>query len=295
MPKIISLILFGLISQLTVAQNPYKNLIKIRFVEDYESYYTGDIRTEIDTTSIERYQHKPAFDPIPENYNQDSLIQIINQELNKYPIETLKLSRLVEIVICDGAYFNDENNEPTRRAAGTYIYGATIGNIIFLDGYDHSLPSTLHHEFSSVLFDQMIDSDSLFYKKYLELESYFKQTTKYIEDSPEFKNGDFKRKGYKYQKNIDNKLVLRGDGYALTAFENDYNSIAAALFNSENAKIANKLLVDKDKDLWDFIPYAKTEQYPIYKKVIMVIDLYNYIDPTFTISYFKNLENQLND
>jgi hypothetical protein len=289
MKKIILLILFGLISQFTVAQNPYKNLITIRFVEDYESHYTGDIRTEIDTTSIDRYTHKPVFDPMMENYNQDSLVQIINQELNKYPIEVLKLSRLVEVVICDGAYFNDENNEPTSRAAGTYIYGATIGNIIFLDGYDHSLPATLHHEFSSVLFKQMIESDSIFYKKYLELELYFKQTTKYIEDSQEFQNGDFKRNGYKIQKNIDNKLVLRGDGYALTAFENDYNSIAAALFNSENAKMANKLLVDKDKDLWDFIPHAKTEQYPIYKKVIMVIDLYNYINPTFTISYFKNL------
>lgn len=292
MSKIISLILFGLISQITFAQGTYKNLIKIRFVDDYESHYSGDIRgRETDTTSIERYDHKPAFDPIPQDYNKDSIFQIISKELDKYPLEVIKLSRLVEIVICDGVYFNDENHEPNIRASGTYIYPPDIGNVIFIDGYSKALPHTLHHEFSSVLFLQVIDYDSLFWPKYLETENYFKKHTNYIEDSPDFQNGGISNsKWWLYPDNTDNKLVLRTDGYALTAFENDYNSIAGVLFAPENGRLTGNMLIENDKDLWEFLELAETEQYPIFDKVMKVINLYNHINPIFTVSYFKELE-----
>jgi hypothetical protein len=158
--------------------------------------------------------------------------------------------------------------------------------VIFLDGYSYGLPKTLHHEFSSVLFNQMFDTDSLFRSIYLETESYFKKSTKYIEDSPNWIDDQ----KFDFPKNTDNKLVLRNDGYALTAFENDYNSIASSLFAPKNVKLIGEQLVENELNFWEFMKIARTEQYPIFYKVTKVINLYTYINPIFKVSYFRTME-----
>ncbi|KXK25625.1 MAG: hypothetical protein UZ12_BCD005001606 [Bacteroidetes bacterium OLB12] len=279
MYKFIALILFSIISKIALAQTAYKQLIEFRFLDKVEAHYVGNL-------SIVGKSHQPAFDPVDENYNRDSIIQIINHELDKYPIDVLKLSQLVEIVICDGVYFNDQNNEPTIRASGTYIYPVESGHVIFLDGYSKGLPKTLHHEFSSVLFNQLLDLDSVFRIKYLEVQSYFKKMTKYIEDNPNWIDD----RKFDFPKNMDNKLVLRNDGYALTAFENDYNSIASSLFAPRNVKSIGEQLVANELNFWEFLKIARTERYPIYNKVNRIINLYSYINPIFGIAYFQKME-----
>lgn len=283
MSKFIALILLSSISQIAIGQVVYKELIKFRFLDKVEAHYVGNLMTTSNPA-------QPAFDPVDEKYNKDSIIQIISKELDKYPFDVLRLSQLVEIIICDGVYFNDQNNQPTIRANGTYIYPVESGHVIFLDGYSYGLPKTLHHEFSSVLFNQMFDTDSLFRKIYLETESYFKKSTKYIEDSPNWID-DHK---FDFPQNTDNKLVLRNDGYALTAFENDYNSIASSLFAPKNVKLIGEQLVENEMDFWEFLKFARTEQYPIFYKVIKIVNLYTYIDPIFSTSYFQKMEDYNN-
>ncbi|MFM7851962.1 MAG: hypothetical protein ACKO96_08595, partial [Flammeovirgaceae bacterium] len=79
-------------------QAQYKGIVKFRFTEEYEAHTVGYYGEGGD---------KPAFDPVPDNLNRDSIKLVISRELDKYPISVLKKSRLGEIVICDGAYFND--------------------------------------------------------------------------------------------------------------------------------------------------------------------------------------------
>lgn len=263
------------------SQSLFQGLIQIRFLNQYEAHYVGKISENIVSS-------QPAFDPLPINYNRDSIMSIIEKELDKYPRDVLELAKLKEIVICDGVYFNDENNEPTRRFSGTYLYWEEPWNVIFLDGMWAGLPGTLHHEFSSVLFSKLFDTDSLFRKKYIEVESYFKKSTNYIEDSPNWIDDQ----KYQFPKNSDNRVVLRNDGYALTSFENDYNSIAASLFAPKNMQLLGLQLVDNQNNLWDFLNEADKKQYPIYDKVIKIIALYNHINPVFTISYFQDIEAQ---
>ncbi|MFM7855865.1 MAG: hypothetical protein ACKO96_29080, partial [Flammeovirgaceae bacterium] len=108
----------------------------------------------------------------------------------------------------------------TSRANGTYMVPVQTGNVIFLDCNFIGLPKTLHHELSSVLFWQIYDDDPTFREKFEGVADYFDSVTTHVVDNPDWKKGDTS-----FPKNTDNTLVLRNDGYALTDFENDYNSI----------------------------------------------------------------------
>lgn len=269
------IILTGAIN-LTWGQAIYNDLVKIRFVQEYESHAVG---------YLDPGSEKPAFDPVPSNYNRDSIITIIKKELDKYPIEVIRKADLRELVICDGVYFNDKNGIPVIKMNGTYILPVETGNVLFLDGNFTGLPKTLHHEFSSLLFLQLCDTDLNFREKYLTAMQYFTSVTSYLVDNPNWERGDFD-----IPRNTDNRLVLRNDGYALTDFENDYNSIASSLFSPNNVQRLGQQLVDNNQKLWDFLNKAKRDGYPIFKKVMIIVDLYNYVDSGLTLGYFESME-----
>jgi hypothetical protein len=263
----------------SIAQTKYKNLVSIRFLDDTEAHSVGYGKDK---------RERPVFDPVPHGYNKDSLQRIIYKELDKYPLSVLQNKvRLGEIVLCDGVWFNDEKNEPTIRFSGTFLGPTRIGNVVFLDVATKSLPRTLHHEISSLLIEEMIASDSAFSEKYRKTEAYFRKVTSYWVDSPAY---DENKPGF--PANVDNKLVLGSNGYAQTDFENDYNTIAESLFASKNALLYGSLLVEPKGEFWEFLSRAKSREYPVYEKVMMMVDLYGIVDPVFTLEYFKRVSQE---
>jgi hypothetical protein len=51
MSKFIVLILFSIISEITIAQVNYKELIKFRFLDKVEAHYVGNLLTDWQTSS----------------------------------------------------------------------------------------------------------------------------------------------------------------------------------------------------------------------------------------------------
>jgi hypothetical protein len=76
----------------------------------------------------------------------------------------------------------------------------------------------------------------------------------------------------------------------LVDYENDFNEIVKSLFCPKLLKQTGDLLLDKNQKLWEFLDFAKTNRYPVYQKVMMVIEYYNSIDPFFNEQYFRSLE-----
>lgn len=267
--------LFGF-GHLMAQDQLYKGKINIRILREVEAHWVGYGRRDRD---------QPAFDPVPSNSNTDSIVAVISKELDKYPLAVLiTKAELGEIVLCDGVYFNDSNGEPTIRMNGTYLGPTDIGNVLFLDAAANGLPKTLHHEMSSLLFNVMYDIDSVFRLKYRQTERLFRASTSYYVDSPEYLKDP-----WGFPKNKDNRIVLRNDGYAQTDFENDYNSIAASLFASKNVQAIGEQLVGNEREFWNFLLDPKTKAEPIYFKVMQIVELYSYVDPSFTLEYFKKV------
>jgi hypothetical protein len=84
--------------------------------------------------------------------------------------------------------------------------------------------------------------------------------------------------------------VLGNTGYSLLDYENDFNTIVQCLFIPTLSKELNRLLVDPELKLWQFLDEAKKNSYPVFKKVQMVIEYYKKIDPGFTEEFFRTLE-----
>ena len=256
--------------------------ISIEFIDSPVSYPVGQLT---DVTAPEG-----VFKHITQNLNKDSIRFVLRQELSKYPKGLLeKRARLAKIILTDTILISDENGEFTNAALGTYVVPARDGNIVFLDVTESLFPAILHHEISSVILYELATSDSVFRERtdkmlqwfylktpYYKLDKVIREVIQKTDDWPELKN---------------NYFVLCNNGYALMDAENDFNEIVKCLFNPKLLKANHALLVDPKLKLWDFLDEAKKYNYEVYKKVMMVIDYYHSIHPSFTEAYFKALEN----
>jgi hypothetical protein len=165
------------------------------------------------------------------------------------------------------------------------------GNIIFVSGTSPMLPGVVHHELSSIMMYEL-SADTMLYDELLKIEKAFVSVTPYYSDEEKLKASASART-FSYPANKDNQFVLGNTGYSLVDFENDFNTIAQYLFTPTLSRELNRLLVDPKMKLWEFLNVAKKNNYPIYQKVMLVIEYYGKIDSMFTEEYFRNLEKKV--
>lgn len=223
----------------------------------------------------------------PAGKSQDSIRKIINKELLKYPKAVLQKIRLGQIIVVDEAYYMKEGSV-YAIVDGTYVVPLESGNIMFASGTSSMLPAVIHHELSSIMMYEL-SSDSLVHHELQKLQKAFVAVTPYLSDEEKSK-ASASTKMFAYPINKDNYVVLGSTGYALLDFENDFNTIAQCLFAPTLSKEQHRLLVDPKQNLWEFLDTAKKGNYPIYKKVQLVIEYYRLIDPMFTEEFFRKLE-----
>ncbi len=171
----------------------------------------------------------------------------IQTELAKYPVGFLH-KYLFEINVVD-------DNKICGRSEA-------YSNRIILSSSCDDVHMTIHHEISSVLLRQydfkVKEVVNIMYGEFLKL------------------NGNFK-----YNHNTDMHHIEEGSEtekhfynykYAQSDFENDFNIIAQELF-VDGYKIINYMHAHMDM--------------PVSKKIQLVIDFYQKLDPKFSIEYFK--------
>jgi hypothetical protein len=220
----------------------------------------------------------------PAAQSQDSIRKIINKELLKYPKAVLKKAALGKIIVVDEAYCIKADTV-FAMVDGTYAVPVENGNIIFVSGTSPMLAGVIHHELSSIMIYQL-SSDTVMYDEMLKVEKGFVSVTPYYSDEVKLR-ASMSARTFAYPANRDNHYVLGNTGYSLVDFENDFNTIVQCLFTPTLTKERNRLLVDPKVKLWDFLDEAKKNNYPIYKKVMLVIEFYGLIDPVFTEEYFR--------
>lgn len=263
---------------LLTSKSVISQTISIEFVETPVIYQVGAYG-----------KSKGAFAPFTKNLNRDSIQNIIRNELKKYPKGVLEYkARLSQIILSDTMFVANEHGEFTRPALGTYLVPAVEGNIVFLNATDKLLPAILHHEISSVFLCELATTDTLFNKRSNKIFDHFAFVTPYFYKDTVISN-TIQDTGH-WPENKNNFYVLCNNGYALVDMENDFNEIVKCLFHPKLLKANKALLVDPNLKLWDFLDEARRDKYEVYKKVMMVIDYYNAVHPTFTESYFRNLE-----
>jgi hypothetical protein len=226
----------------------------------------------------------------PSVKSQDSIRRVINKELLKYPKAVLKKARLGKIIVVDEAYAI-KGDTVFAMVDGTYAVPVEKGNIIFVSGTSPMLPGVVHHELSSIMMYEL-SADTMLYDELLKIEKAFVSVTPYYSDEEKLKASASART-FSYPANKDNQFVLGNTGYSLVDFENDFNTIAQYLFTPTLSRELNRLLVDPKMKLWEFLNVAKKNNYPIYQKVMLVIEYYGKIDSMFTEEYFRNLEKKV--
>ncbi|HEX6225226.1 MAG TPA: hypothetical protein VFZ52_12485 [Chryseolinea sp.] len=219
--------------------------------------------------------------------SQDSIRRVINKELSKYPKAVLKKARLGKIVVVDEAYCIN-GDTVYAMVDGTYVVPVEKGNIMFVSGTSRFLPGVIHHELSSIMMYELT-TDTVVYAALSRVQKAFLSVTPYYSDK-ETMAASASARTFAYPKNKDNYFVLGNTGYSLVDYENDFNTIVQFLFTPTLSKALNCLLVDPRLKLWDFLDEAKKNNYPIYKKVQLVIGYYKSIDARFTEEYFRTLE-----
>lgn len=264
-----------LISEISVAQ------------ENVGVQFLGDIKT----ARAGFYGHSEyVFTPFPPEKNQDSIRQVINKELQKYPGSALKKARLGKIIVVEEAYCI-KGDTVFAMVDGTYVVPVDKGNIMYVCGSSPILQGVIHHELSSILLYELA-SDAVIFSEMQKLQKAFVAMTPYYSDKEKLE-ASASAKTFAYPRNKDNRHVLGNTGYSLVDFENDFNTIVQCLFTPTLTKGLNRLLVDPNVRLWDFLDEAKQKNYPIYMKVQLVIGYYSMIDPGFTEEYFRSLEKRM--
>ncbi len=223
----------------------------------------------------------------PAAKSQDSIRKVINKELSKYPKAVLKKARLGKILVVDEAYCI-RGDTVYGMVDGTYVVPVKNGNIMFVSGTSPLLPGVIHHELSSIMMYEL-STEAVVDEKLSKIQKAFLAVTPYYSDK-ETLVASASAKTFAYPRNKDNYFVLGNTGYSLVDYENDFNTIVQFLFTPTLSKELQCLLVDPELKLWEFLDEAKKNNYPIYKKVQLVIEFYKTIDAGFTEEYFRTLE-----
>jgi hypothetical protein len=185
---------------------------------------------------------------------------IITRALSKYPLATLQKDLKIVYFLKSMKFYN-VGYGGTNSTDALYLTnsGTTAG---YTNLY---LEQTFHHEYSSILYRN--------HSSFIDEEGWKKANIPGFDyNDPE--NGVGAIRNNESSQDLDTALCKKGflTQYSLSGMENDINTFAQNIFSpSEN--------------FWKIV-----EGYPrIKKKVKILIDFYNKIDPMFTDDYFRRL------
>lgn len=184
--------------------------------------------------------------------------RVMERALSKYPIEMLE-ENLESIHFLSQMRFFDVPYGGTN--SNTAVYLVNNGRSL---GYSNKyLEQTFHHEFSSILLRNFPEFlDTTLWKSL--------NDPGFNYNDPE--NGVGAIRNNQSSQDIDSILCEKGllTQYASSSIENDVNTFAQNLFLPE-------------KDFW-----KNVETYPrIKKKMEMLVEFYQKINPVFTLEYFR--------
>jgi hypothetical protein len=187
---------------------------------------------------------------------------IIDKALRKYPTGALA-NDLQVIYFLKSMKFYDVGYGGTNSTDALYLTnnGESMG---YTDLY---LEQTFHHEYSSILFRN--------HPEWLDQKAWMAANLPGFDyNDPE--NGVGAIRNNASSQELDNMLCQKGflTQYAQSSLENDINTFAQNLFSPSEG-------------FWQLI-----DQYPrVNKKMKLLVRFYNRIDPAFTETYFRNLNN----
>ena len=219
------------------------------------------IVTELDSDMFPEFWLAPSINasatPVDEQHLDRGLAQI-HKGMKKYPPDVLKAN-------LERVYVVGELGFSGIFAGGTYssdrVYQA-VGSLH--DGYtDQYIEGAFHHEFSSILLHNHGT-----HKMKMEWRSANPDGSSYGTDgTAAIINGEDSEA-------YDPKLAAVGfySQYAMASYEEDFNTIACALLMGQN-------------DLWDATKLFP----PMKKKVDLMIQFYENLDPKFTRHFFESL------
>ena len=185
---------------------------------------------------------------------------IIARAFNKYSVSSLK-KNLQIIYFLKSMKFYDVGYGGTNSTDALYLTnnGAAMGyNDLYME-------QTFHHEYSSILYRN--------YPSFIDEEAWKEANiTGFDYNDPE--NGVGAIRNNESSQDLDTALCKKGflTQYSLSGIENDINTFA-------------QNIISPSAGFWKIV-----DQYPrIKRKVKLLIDFYNRIDPLFTVEYFKKL------
>jgi hypothetical protein len=186
---------------------------------------------------------------------------VMTKALNKYPPVLLQYN-LKAVYFLKNMQFFDVGYGGTNSTDKVYLTDDGVA-----EGYtDTYLEQTFHHEFSSILLRNYASKlDTVAWKA--------ANDSRFSYNDPEDGVGAIRNNASSQE--LDTAICRRGmlTQYAMSGIENDVNTFAQNLFCPE-------------KNFW-----AITTKYPaIKKKVTLLIQLYNSINPVFTEEYFRKFD-----
>jgi len=185
---------------------------------------------------------------------------IMVKALGKYPPASLR-KELSVVYFLKLMKFYDVEYGGTNSSDALYLTNSGIDN-----GYsDLYLEQTFHHEYSSILYRNHPD--------FLDEDTWVKTNFAGF-DYTDPENGVGAIRNNESSQDLDTSLCRKGflTQYSLSGIENDINTFAQNIFSPSEG-------------FWELV-----DRYPrIKKKVQLLADFYNQIDPLFTETYFRNL------
>jgi len=190
--------------------------------------------------------------------------EMMVKALGKYPAASLRKELRVVYFLKLMKFYNVEYGG-TNSTDALYLTNSGIAK-----GYtDLYLEQTFHHEYSSILYRN--------HPAYLDEAAWNKINGAGFEyTDPE--NGVGAIRNNESSQDLDTALCQKGflTQYSLSGMENDINTFAQNIFSPSEG-------------FWEIV-----DKYPgIKKKVQLLTDFYNKVDPLFTGNYFRHLNNSI--
>lgn len=188
--------------------------------------------------------------------------KLLNIALCKYPNAVIS-KNLKKVYFLKSLHFYDVNYGGTYYQDTLYVVNSGSRN-----GYtDQFVEKTIHHEFSSILYQKHSEffNETAWKKYHLSNFSYGSG------GAAEIKSG---KSSEEFSPTLNDKGFLTE--YSMSSLENDINEIAQNLFSPKPG-------------FWHVV-----YRYPkVRHKVNIVIQFYHKIDPIFTMGYFMQYENKI--
>jgi len=268
--------------------------------------YEFDIKTKVDINdfskrSTKSFQKEQIEFKSLSKHKYSEAVKILNKAISKYPNKNI-FQNLSTI------YLLDEIKQYSHLISGLYM---DEENVIFLTYIDtlscscedenfdlsaYELESTFHHEFNHHLIDVHFDNYEQKEKKEWKTKTkntFFYLWTEYdlLKYSRNWKD-EKKRMDNIYKKDTVSRYFFNENGYltgyASVSFDEDIAVTSENMFM--NRTDFWKFINENDYNMWGEDSDTGEEINPLLRKIRLTAKFYNFIEPEFSLEYFKSLK-----